>query len=291
MATEFAMKYGIHFHNYAEYADARLLADVAGEAEAAGWDGVFVADHLTVRGAAGPSPVASPWIALTAIAMATNKVWIGPMVTALPRRRPWQLAGETATLDQLSGGRLILGLGSGTALEWSFVPFGEEPELRRRAEMLDEGLAVLTGLWSGERFSFEGTHYHVRDVTFLPRPAQRPRPPVWIAGLWPHRRPFRRAARWDGFFADVAGVDWEHGEIMTPDDLRAIIDYTHSQRTAHTPFEAVIGGRSPDDPAKGAAFLAPYVAAGLTWWIEGIHPMYGSVAELRQKIRRGPPRG
>jgi hypothetical protein len=285
------MKYGIHFHNYAEYADVRLLMDLAVEAETAGWDGVFVADHLTVRGASGPAPVASPWIALTTIAVATSKVKIGPMVTPLPRRRPWQLAGETATLDQLSGGRLILGLGSGTALEWSFAPFAEEPELRRRAEMLDEGLAVLIGLWSGERFSFEGKHYHVREATFLPRPVQQPRPPVWIAGVWPHQRPFRRATRWDGFFADVEGVDWEHGEIMTPDDLRAIVDYTRSQRVSDGPFDAVIGGHSPDDPAQGAALLAPYEEAGLTWWIEGIHPRYGSVAEQRAKIRRGPPRG
>jgi hypothetical protein len=284
------MKYGIHFHNYAEYADVRLLADIAGEAEAAGWDGVFVCDHLTVETVGGPAPVADPGIALTAIALATSRVKIGPMVVALPRRRPAKLASETVTLDALSGGRLILGVGSGTAIQRSFTPFGEELELKARAEMLDEGLEVLTKLWSGEPVSYDGKHYQIRDVTFLPRPVQKPRIPIWVGGLWPHKGPFRRAARWDGFFADVEGVDWERGEIMTADGLRTIVDYTRSQRTADAPFEAVIGGHSPGDPSKGAAFLAPYVAAGLTWWIEGIHPRFGSVSELREKVRRGPPR-
>src|SRR5471030_3135639 len=134
------MRYGIHFHSYGEYSDPRLMAELAHAADEAGWDGVFVSDHVTVKTADGPQPVADPWIALAAIAMATTRVQLGPMVAALPRRRPWQLATETATLDRLSNGRVILGVGSGTALDWSFTPFGEESSLRARAEMLDEGL-------------------------------------------------------------------------------------------------------------------------------------------------------
>ncbi|HLZ10671.1 MAG TPA: LLM class flavin-dependent oxidoreductase, partial [Chloroflexota bacterium] len=133
------MKYGIHFHSYGVYNNPQLMAELAHSADEAGWDGVFVSDHVTVRTAEGPQPVADPWIALAAIAMATKRVHLGPMVAALPRRRPWQLATETATLDQLSNGRLILGVGSGTALDWSFAPFGEEMDLKARAEMLDEG--------------------------------------------------------------------------------------------------------------------------------------------------------
>src|SRR5712692_419999 len=201
------MQYGIHFHNFGAFSDPRVLADLAHEAEEAGWDGVFVADHLTVRTPAGPSPIADPWIALAAIAMATTRVRIGPMVAALPRRRPWQIASECATLDRLSNGRLILGVGSGTALEWSFAPFGEEMDARKRGAMLDEGLDILTLMWTGKPFHYAGNQYEVDGVTFLPRPVQSPRIPIWVAGAWPHRRPFRRAARWDGFFADVEGVD------------------------------------------------------------------------------------
>jgi alkanesulfonate monooxygenase SsuD/methylene tetrahydromethanopterin reductase-like flavin-dependent oxidoreductase (luciferase family) len=285
------MRYAIHFHNFGPYADPRLLAELAREAEDAGWDGVFVCDYLTARSARGAEPVANPWIALAAIAGATSRVRLGPMVTPLPRRRPGQLASETVTLDHLSGGRLTLGVGSGTGLDQSFSPFGEELDLRRRAEMLDEGLNVLAGLWQGEPFRFAGAHYQVDGAQHLPRPVQRPRIPVWVAGTWPHRRPFRRAARWDGFFADVEGVDWMKGETMSPDDLREIVAYVRSQRAAGGPFDAVIGGHSPAEPGRAAEFLAPYVAAGLTWWVEGIHPAFGSMDELRERVRRGPPRG
>jgi alkanesulfonate monooxygenase SsuD/methylene tetrahydromethanopterin reductase-like flavin-dependent oxidoreductase (luciferase family) len=286
---EASVRYGIHFHNFGEYSDPRLLADMAREAEEAGWDGAFVCDHLTARSNGRAEPVANPWIALTAIALATRRVRIGPLVTPLSRRRPWQLASETVSLDQVSNGRMVLGVGSGTALQQSFSPFGEEMDARARADLLDEGLDVLTGLWLGERFSYQGSHYRVEDVVFLPPPMQQPRMPIWVAGTWPHRRPFRRAARWDGFFADVEGVDWVRGEIMTPDDLRAMVDYTRSQRSDAGPFDVVIGGHSPAGRSRGVAFLAPYVAAGLTWWIEGVHPAFGSVDDLRARVRRGPP--
>lgn len=284
------MRYGIHIHNFGDYADQRVLVELARDAEAAEWDGVFVCDHLTSRSASGPEPVANPWIALAAIATATRRVRIGPLVTPLPRRRPWQVASETVTLDQLAGGRLILGVGSGTTLEQSFAPFGEELDARKRADLLDEGLDVLTGLWRGEPFHYRGAHYQIENATFLPTSIQQPRIPIWVAGTWPHRRPFRRAARWDGFFADVEGVDWLRGEIMTPDDLRAMVAYVKTQRSSDQPFDVVIGGHSPIERARAAAFLAPYVDAGLTWWVEGIHPAFGSAAELRARIRQGPPR-
>lgn len=285
------MRYGIHIHNFGDYSDPRDLAELAQEAEAAGWDGVFVCDHLTARGPNGPEPVANPWIALAAMAVATRRVRIGPLVTPLSRRRPWQLASETVSLDQLSGGRLVLGVGSGTVIEQSFAPFAEEMNPRTRADLLDEGLDVLTGLWRGEPFHYQGHHYRIEGAAFLPRPVQQPRIPIWVAGTWPHRRPFRRAARWDGFFADVEGVDWLRGQIMTPDDLRAMIAYVRTQRSADQPFDVVIGGHSPSERSRAISFLAPYVEAGLTWWVEGIHPAFGTVAELRARIRQGPPVG
>ena len=285
------LKYGVHVHTHGDLADPRLLAELAREAEAAGWDGFFVTDQLTARGPRGPTPAADPWIALAAAAAVTQRIVLGPMVAALPRRRPWQVASETVTLDHLSGGRLVLGVGLGTLDERNFVPFGEETDLPARGRMVDEALAVLAGLWRGEPFSFQGAHYRVQDATFRPRPLQAPRIPVWVAGTWPHRRPFRRAARWDGCFADVEGVDWLAGEIMAPDDLRAIAAYVRAQRPGEGPFDVVIGGRTPNDPGRAAATLAPYAEAGLTWWVEGIHEAFGPPAELRARVRRGPPRG
>jgi alkanesulfonate monooxygenase SsuD/methylene tetrahydromethanopterin reductase-like flavin-dependent oxidoreductase (luciferase family) len=285
-----AVRYAIHVHNFGPYADPRRLTELARDAEAAGWDGVFLCDHLTARWQETPQPIADPWIAMAAIAAATERVLIGPMVTPLPRRRPWQLASETVTLDALSSGRLVLGVGLGTLDDRNFTPFGEEPDLRVRGRMLDEGLDVLAGLWRGEPFSHEGEHYRIRDATFLPRPLTRPRIPVWVAGSWPSKRPFRRAARWDGVFVDVHGYDWTRGEMMTPAELRAAVEFTLGERTSADPFEVVIGGHSPDGPRATAARLAPYVEAGLTWWVEGIHPAFGSVEQLAERVRRGPPR-
>jgi Luciferase-like monooxygenase len=290
-----AVRYAVHFHAFGLYADPRRLAALAREAEDAGWDGVFVNDHLAARGGAGWEPVANPWIALAAIAAATERVRLGPMVAALPRRRPWQLASETATLDRLSGGRLVLGVGSGTGIGESFAPYGEALDLRARAAMLDEGLEILTGLWRGEPFTFRGRHYRAEGAVSLPGPVQEPRVPVWVAGSWPHRRPFRRAARWDGVFVDVEGVDWLRGEVVPPDVLGECVRYILAHRGDGTgreaPFDVVIGGRSPDDPGAAAARLAPYAGAGLTWWVEGIHPAFGPPEALAAKIRRGPPRG
>lgn len=283
------MQFGIHIHSHGALADPRLLVTLAREAEAAGWDGVFVDDHLAARAAAAPSPVANPWVVLAAIAVATERVRLGPLVTPLPRRRPWQVASETATLDRLSAGRLILGVGSGTGVTDSFAPFGEELDARARAAMLDEALAVLVGLWTGQPFSYAGTYYRVAGAVSLPTPVQTPRVPIWVAGHWPHRRPFRRAARWDGVFADVDGVDWLRGEIMTPDALRAIVAAVQDERAASGPFDVVIGGRLPADPARARARLAPYAAAGLTWWVEAIHEAFGPIDAQRERIRRGPP--
>jgi alkanesulfonate monooxygenase SsuD/methylene tetrahydromethanopterin reductase-like flavin-dependent oxidoreductase (luciferase family) len=285
------VRFGVHLHNFGPYADPRLVAELARDAETAGWDAFFVCDHLTASWEGRPQPVADPWIALAAVAVATERLLIGPMVAALPRRRPWQLASETVTLDHLSGGRLVLGVGLGTVDSQNFAPFGEELDLPTRGRMLDESLEVLTGLWRGRPLTHEGERYRVRDATFLPTPLQRARPAIWVAGSWPHRRPFRRAARWDGLFVDVEGIDWMRGQMMSPADLRAAVDYTLAQRQSAEPFEIVIGGHSPESPAEAAARLAPYVEAGLTWWVEGIHPAFGSLEAMRERVRRGPPRG
>ncbi len=187
-------------------------------------------------------------MAISAVAATTERMALGVMVCALARRRPWKVAREAASLDLLSGGRLRFGAGLGSAPEEEFAAFGEDPDPRVRAERLDEGLEILDRLWSGKPFEHHGEHYAVRETRFLPTPVQRPRIPVWIAGRWPARPPFRRAARWDGVFPTHRDVG--HAETMTPGQLREIVDYTRSHREGERPFDVVIEGQTAGaDPA------------------------------------------
>jgi alkanesulfonate monooxygenase SsuD/methylene tetrahydromethanopterin reductase-like flavin-dependent oxidoreductase (luciferase family) len=200
------------------------------------------------------------------------------------------VAREAVALDQLSGGRLILGVGLGEPPDLDFAWFGEEPAPAARAAKLDEALTVLAGLWSGQPFGFQGEHYQVHETTFLPTPAQRPRIPIWVGGRWPNRRPLRRAARWDGLFPFKVMPDGMPDQI-TPDEVRQLTAYVRAHRASKAPFEVVISGETPaGDPAQAAALLAPYAAAGLTWWQEAIHGFRGSLAEMQQRIVEGPPR-
>jgi alkanesulfonate monooxygenase SsuD/methylene tetrahydromethanopterin reductase-like flavin-dependent oxidoreductase (luciferase family) len=278
------MFFGIDLPAYGEFADVGALAALAREAEAAGWDGFFLYDQVAPE---RPLPLADPWIALTAAALATSRLRLGTLVTPLPRRRPWKVARETVTLDHLSGGRLILGVGLGISPE-EFDDLGEETDLRVRAEMLDEALTVLTGLWRGEPFSHLGIHYRVRAAHFLPAPSQTPRIPIWVGGTWPVRAPFRRAARWDGVFPHYRD---EHGAIspMPPAVLREMLGYIAAHRAGAAPFAVVLRGATPGDhPERAAEMIAPYRDAGLTWWLEGV----GSgrdLAAVRARIRQGPP--
>jgi probable F420-dependent oxidoreductase len=254
----------------------------ARDADAAGWDGFFIWDEFG-GDAQVPTPVVDPWIALAAIAMATKRIRIGPMVTALPRRRPWKLAREAASLDHLSSGRVILGVGIGHQPA-EFSRFGEEADARVRGRMLDEGLEVLTGLWSGEPFSFSGEHYQVERALLLPRPLQQPRIPIWVGGTWPRKPSFRRAARWDGVFPSSP-----HGNLTLEElhDMRAFI---RQHRPTDVPFDLMVGGDVPvDDPVKAREILTAYAAAGVTWWIEGIGEWRGDVDAMAAFIRGGPP--
>ena len=278
--------------NYEEYSDPRAIAEMAYEAEQAGWDGFFVWDHMLFVKQWMPA-IADPWILLTAAAMRTERIKLGPMVTPVPRRRPWKLARETVTLDHLSGGRLILGVGLGWPPDADFATFGEDPDNRVRAGKLDEGLDILAGLWTGELFSYQGTHYQVTEARFLPTPLQQPRIPIWVAGFWPHKAPFRRAARWDGIFPLTVSGEPGREDIQptSPDGLATMVAYVREHRTGAAPFDVVLGGETPgDDPAAGAAIVAPYAAAGLTWWVEGLSDWRGSFAAMRARLRQGPPR-
>lgn len=276
------MRCAVGLPNVGDYGDPALLVGLARAAEAAGWDGVFLWDHIVYRERGWPA--ADPWVTAGALAASTERVRIGVLVTPLARRRPWKVARETASLDVLSGGRLIVGVGLGSQAEVEFAAFGDEPDPRVRAERLGEGLDILTGLWTGEPFSHNGRHYRVAETVFLPRPVQRPRPPIWIAGRWPARPPFRRAARFDGMFPTFDGVG--HAEMPTPERLAEAVRYTRGQRQTGAPFDVVLEGQSAGpDPAR----VAPYEAAGLTWWIEKLGWFRGPLEATRNRIERGPP--
>ncbi len=264
---------GLWLPLFGELAEPRTVMRVAAEAEEAGWHGVFVWDQLAWR--APVTHVGDPWIALAAIATATERVRLGPMVAPLPRRRPAKVARETAALDLLSGGRLTVGVGIGSdrfARELSAT--GEQLDDRLRGEMLDEALEILTAAWSGEVVRHTGTHYTVDGVRFLPRPAQRPRVPVWVAGLSRSTRPLRRAARYDGFFPAY---------LDDADQLAEIAAALAELRPARAPYDLAVGPPVGVDPL-------PYVAAGAPGWLPGFTPEHLTLEAGRGVVRDGPLR-
>ena len=284
-------RYAVGLPDIREYANPRLLLELATEAEGAAWDGLFLWDHLAAPDSEPPAtPVTDPWVAMAAIAGRTERLRLGIMVVALARRRPWKVAREAVSLDHLCGGRFALGAGLGSGDRSEFEAFGEQADRRVRADRLDEGLEIVDGLWSGAPYRFEGSHYRVREAEFLPRPVQRPRIPIWIAGRWPARRPFRRAARWDGVFPTFEGVG--HAEMPTPERFREAVRYTLDRRAGGGPFDVALEGQTGGrDPPADAAVVDRFVEHGLTWWVEKLGWFRGAVDEVRDRIRRGPPRG
>ena len=246
-------------------ADPRLVGDLAAEAEAAGWDGFFVWDHLQYGERV--TEVADPWICCAAVAMRTERLVLGPMVTPLPRRRPQVLARQAAGLAVLSGGRFVLGLGLGDDWVGEFGAFGDEPDPKARGRMLDEGLDVLTSLLAGEQVDHAGEHYAARNVRFRPAPAV----PIWLAGRFGNTAPVRRAARYDGFF--VIGLDG-------PGDL----DEVSRALARHDPapdFEVVVDLQPDQD-------VAPWLDRGASWVLTRIGPFDLDLDEVRRIIDAGP---
>jgi alkanesulfonate monooxygenase SsuD/methylene tetrahydromethanopterin reductase-like flavin-dependent oxidoreductase (luciferase family) len=248
------VKHGIDVAPFGELADPRVLAELASAAEESGWDGFFVWDHIVHRSPA--RAIADPWVALAAVACATSRLRIGPMVTPLSRRRVQKVARETVTLDLLSSGRLTLGIGLGSARNGEFEHFGEVTDPRERALLLDQGLADLAGYWAGE---------------FEPLPVQRPRIPVWVAAEWPYRRPVRRALRWDGLFPTG---------LPGPEALAELVSEVREARPADDPFDIVVTIAPGQD-------LKPWAQAGATWTLTdfGLQP---TQAEVREVIGSGP---
>jgi alkanesulfonate monooxygenase SsuD/methylene tetrahydromethanopterin reductase-like flavin-dependent oxidoreductase (luciferase family) len=278
------MHYGLALPNGG--VDPQTMAEFAALAETSGWDGVFVEDYIIWQGDQ-TIPTYDPWVLLAAMAMRTMRVKLSTQITPLARRRPWKVAREAMTLDHLSNGRVILGVGLGdniTANEPSFAAFGEEMDAKRRAKMLDEALDIIAGVWSGELFSFEGEFYHVKEVKLLPRPVQRPRIPIWVGGAYPLQGPLQRAARWDG-----ACLYKNKTHYMLPEDVRALKAFVASQRGASTPYDISVGG-SPrrEDWDEERAYIRSLAEAGSTWWIEYVPP--DDLDKMRACITRGPLR-
>ena len=265
------MRYALFVPPFDELADPALVASLAADAEEAGWDGFFVWDHITYR-----EPVqalADPWVTLAAVAAATSRIRLGPMVTPLPRRRPVKVARETATLDLLSQGRLVLGVGIGGDRSRELSGTGEQTVDKVRGQMLDEALEVLRAAWSGEPVHHRGEHYLVDGIRFLPTPVQRPGPPVWVAMRYGNAAPLRRAARHDGVFPI---------ELASPDQLAELTAEIAQRRGGLDGFDVLVEGPAGSDPA-------PYEQAGATWWTVSF-PLGTKTAEVRAALQDGPPR-
>lgn len=263
------MKYGICLPIAGACSDPRVVADLGRLAEDSGWDGVFLEDYIVDPREAS---TCDPWIALAAIAARTSRVRLGTLVTPLARRRPWKVAREVTTLDWLSNGRLVLGVGAGDSKDASWTRFGEEPDMRRRGVLLDAALERIAVYWSGE---------------LKPRPLQQPRVPVWVAGVWPHRRPIERAARWDGA---VIGWKVSAGQevLMGADDLIALRSEIRRLRGSETNFDYIAGGASRVSDAEAQRELIRSMAeAGATWWTE-YAGTGGPLEEIRARVATGP---
>jgi alkanesulfonate monooxygenase SsuD/methylene tetrahydromethanopterin reductase-like flavin-dependent oxidoreductase (luciferase family) len=286
------MRYSVNVPNFGEFASPEVFADVARRVEEAGWDGLLVWDHV-VEDKSVRREIADPWILLTAAALATRRIRLGTAITPVARRRPSKLAREVTTLDRLTGGRMILGAALGAPVEDEYGSFGDTTDTKVLAERLDEGLHALNLLWSGEPVTYRGNQITIDDVVFLPTPVQRPRVPIWIGGLWPHKGPMRRAARWDGVIPATAG--FEDGRPPDPSVVEELVTFLRGCRAenglADQPFDIVIGGTSPGGPASHD-LVGPLADLGVTWWDE--RRPWGDELErtepILRRIEQGPPR-
>jgi probable F420-dependent oxidoreductase len=258
------LRYGLSVANFGTYSDPARFVELALAAENAGWEGVFVWDHLAF---AWGRPTADPWILLAAAASATERVLLGTLVTPLPRRRPQMVALTVATLDRLSGGRVVFGAGLG-GNERELTAFGEEADDHIRAEQLDEALDLLRRWWNGERITHHGAHYTVDDVSVIPTPSQS-HLPIWIGGDSSRAR--NRAGRFDGWAPNVSDG---------PQQLMRRLEGLERAKG----FDVVVQGNSdrtnPDE----------YARAGATWWLDSIHDQRGGFDAMLRRVGEGPPR-
>jgi alkanesulfonate monooxygenase SsuD/methylene tetrahydromethanopterin reductase-like flavin-dependent oxidoreductase (luciferase family) len=281
------LSYGVFLPPFAEFAEPRRMVALAQSAEQAGWDGLYLWDHmLTIPGMA----VADSFVMAAAIAQATERIRLGMMVTPLPRRRPWVFARQAATLDQLSEGRLDVGVGLGHDGWQEFSSFsGEVVDPVERASFLDDSLEILRRAWSGEPVEFEGERLWVKSVAFLPRPVQQPLP-VWVACRWPHHRPLARAAHHQGCFPLFDAGGRELPGLPEPEQVAAV---RTKLLDLGGPADIDIVCRGVSGPAAGHELSSRFAAleeAGMTWWLESFGRGEPPAVEVEAVVAAGPPR-
>jgi alkanesulfonate monooxygenase SsuD/methylene tetrahydromethanopterin reductase-like flavin-dependent oxidoreductase (luciferase family) len=266
--------------------EAREQVELARAAEAAGWDGVFTWDGIHVG---DDIETYDPWTLMGAMALATERVRLGAIISPLSRRRPWKVARETTTVDRLSNGRLVLPVGLGAMDDRGITGVGEVPDRRTRAELLDESLEILTGLWSGEPFGYSGRHYQFEPMAFRPTPVQRPRIPIWVVGAWPSERSMSRVLRYDGLMPYWLPQTTGLARPQTPAQLAEMRDWIAARRSLDGFDILMEGSTSATDRASAAAEVEAWAEAGATWWIESDWSNW-AVEPMRRLIEAGPPR-
>ena len=263
----------------------REQVELARAAEGAGWDGVFTWDGIHVG---DDIDVHDPWAVMAAFAMVTERVRLGAIIQPLARRKPWEAARQSTTIDRLSNGRLVLPLGLGAVDDAGFGRVGEVTDRRIRAERLDEWLQILEGLWSGERFGFNGRHFRFEPMAFRPTPVQRPRIPIWVVGLWSSERSMQRVARYDGYLPNYAPPEGRRSAGIPPEvvrDMRAWLD----ERGGGRRMDLVLEGTTDlDDPSAATDRVRAMAEAGATWWIESDWSTF-AIEDMRRRIESGPP--
>lgn len=296
--TDGGMNHGVYLRNLG--GDPDTLVEYAVAADEAGWDGVFLADHLIDWEAAGPAdhrPIADPWTTLAGVATRTEHVTLGTWITPIPRRQPWQLARDLATLDQLSDGRVLLGAGLGSPDD--FTRFGQPYDQKLLAEKYDEALEVITGLWSGNPFSYDGDHFTVDEAVLRPAPVQEPRIPIVIGGWWPHKKPFQRGARWDGIMPNWPSMLQEFSQDETeehPDHIQRAMAHQQSHEEEVREMVEYYCALT-DDPGEIVLIDVPSTPPdfsdicrdlGATWLLDLVDAS-ATPAENVERIRDGPP--
>jgi alkanesulfonate monooxygenase SsuD/methylene tetrahydromethanopterin reductase-like flavin-dependent oxidoreductase (luciferase family) len=265
------MKHGVHLPIFGPFGEPRTLVELAVLAEQNGWDGVFLWDHIWFPGS---PPTADPIVALGAIAQATERVTIGPLVTPLARRRPAKLARETVSLDRLSNGRFLLGVGLGVPRDYAL--FGDDPDAKARGDATDAMLEFLRKAWAGEPVAHEGDE----PVIFDPRPSGRI--PLWgAARISAPPRPFRRAATLDGIAPVPDTYDPRAG--VSPEELEQVARKVEEHRGSLDDYDVVAIGST-----KRGADPDEYEQVGATWWVEDVHPDIGGLDWAKERIASGP---
>ncbi|HXW35095.1 MAG TPA: LLM class flavin-dependent oxidoreductase [Acidimicrobiales bacterium] len=280
------MRHAIFLPPFGELAEPGAVAELARLAERHGWDGFFLWDHI-LRRPDEPQEIADVWITLAAVACVTDTIRIGPMITPISRRRPQVLARQSVTLDHLSSGRLILGLGLGVDTSGELSKFGETVDATTRGDMLDEGVDLLVRLWSGESVDHQGTYYRADDLRFLPRPLQRPRIKIWLAARAEATRPVRRAARYDGMFAIDVDLDGLARMVRLVESERGSLNGFDVAALAGTPPSPPAASREQSKPSGDDIPIKSLEEAGVTWTMWPFAPG-SSATEVSDRIEAGP---